>query len=439
MNDMASQTWPDVFDPIEAASREFLDGYQEGAIVAMARHAYERAPLIRESWDKAGVAPSDIRSLGDFIAKAPLIDKDDVRAFRDRTGDPAGGMSASIPGETVSIGTTSGTTGDPTPVPNWYRSGSEEAYFRDHWHIGLRPGDYFAWMMFTFRGGHRRRFYPEHGITEICFSISPAEIPRYVEACKRWGPTSGAMFSNPVLLMLEGYFEKTGEDPTEVFKSFKGAIFGGEPLGDRLSRLTRSWGLELYETTSLGDVAGATMCRMHDGFHAYEDLAYIETVDPVTREPLPDGAVGELVVTTLNDRLTPLVRYASGDLVRIKRGRCGCGRNHARYDLLGRATDQIIVNGRSILPREIMGLVEVHDETRAGLFQIVRTGRQMDALRIRVGYDLARLKDEPDALRGRLHGAISAAMDVPLELELVDEQELLKLGPPHKIPRVTNR
>jgi len=436
---MSGRHLPDYFDPIETASRDYLDDLQQGAIVAMARHAYERAPLIREAWDKAGVKPSDIRSIADFAAKAPIIDKDDVRAFRDRTGDPAGGMSASVPGETVSIGTTSGTTGDPTPVPNWYRSGSEEAYFRDHWHIGLRPGDHFAWMMFTFRGGHRRRFYPEHGITEICFSISPSEIPRYTEACRRWGPVSGAMFSNPVLLMLEAHFERTGEDPVEVFKSFKGAIFGGEPLGDRLSKLTKSWGLELFETTSLGEVSGATMCRMHDGFHAYEDLAYIETVDPVTREPLPDGAIGELVVTTLNDRLTPLLRYGSGDLVRIKRGLCGCGRNHARYDLLGRATDQILVNGRSILPREIMGLVELHDESRAGLFQIVRTAREMDKLHLRVGYDLARLCGDVGAFRSRLHDAIAAAIDVPLELELVDEQDLLKLGPPHKIPRVTSR
>ncbi len=429
----------DYFDPVETASREWLDRYQEGAIVEMANHAYTHAPLIRKTWDAANVRPSDIRSLADYVAKAPLIDKDDVRRFRDEHQDPAGGMSASVPGETVSIGTTSGTTGDPTPVPNWYRSASEEGYIRDHWHIGLRPGDYFAWMMFTFRGGHRRRQMAEHGITEIGFSISPTEIPRFVEASKRWGPTSGAMFSNPVLLMLEGYFEKTGEDPREVFKSYKGAIFGGEPLGERLSKLATSWGLELFETTSLGDVAGATMCRMHDGFHAYEDLAYIETVDPVTREPVADGEIGELVTTTLYDRLTPLVRYATGDLVRIKRGRCGCGRNHARYDLLGRATDQIIVNGRSILPREIMGLVEVHSETRAGLFQIIRTDREMDALKLRIGYDVERVECTMDALRDRLHGAIFEAVGVSLHVELIDQQELLKLGPPHKIPRVTKQ
>lgn len=431
--------YPAFLDPIETASPEQLRSLQDGAIAAMADHAYRRAPLIREVWDGANVKPSDVRSIRDFVEKVPIIDKDSIRDFRDRHGDPGGGMSPLIPGETVSIGTTSGTTGDPTPVPNWYRSASEEGYARDHWHIGLRPGDHLAWMMFTFRGGHRRRLYPDQDITEICFSISPAEMPRFVEAAKRWRPTSCAMLSNPVLLMLEAYFEKTGEDPVEVFKSFKGGIFGGEPLGDRLKKLTSQWGLELFETTSLGDVAGATMCRMHDGFHAYEDLAYIETIDPVTREPVADGEIGELVVTTLYDRLTPLLRYASGDLVRIKRGMCGCGRSHARYDLLGRATDQIIVNGRSILPREIMGLVEVHSETRGGLFQIVRNAREMDLLKLRIGYDLARLDCTVEVLASRLHEAIGAVVDVPLSLDLVDEQELLKLGPPHKIPRVTKQ
>lgn len=434
-----SQPWPDYFDPVEAASRAQLDRLQEASLAAMCAAAYERAPLIRDKWDAARVKPRDIKSFRDFLEKAPLVDKDDVRRFRDEHNDPAGGMSGSIPGETVSIGTTSGTTGDPTPIPNWSRSASEEAYFRDHWHIGLRPGDHFTWSMFTFRGGHRRRMFAEHGITEVCFSLSPTEMARLVAGSRRFRPTTWAIVSNPALLMLEGYFEKTGEDPTDVFSSYKGGIFGGEPLGERLKRVTKSWGLELYETTSLGDVCGATMCKHRAGFHAYEDLAYIETVDPITREPQADGAIGELVVTTLYDRLTPLVRYATGDLVQIDRSPCACGRNHARFHLLGRATDQILVKGRSILPREIMCLVEVHDETRAGLFQIIRTAREMDALKLRIGYDVSRCSAPLDSLQGRLKDHICESVGVSVEVELIDEQDLLKLGPPHKIPRVTKQ
>ena len=435
MTNPASQ--PQYFDAIEGASRAYLDQLQEAAVVAMCRHAYRHAPLIRETWDKAGVRPSDIRSLADFRAKAPMIDKDDQRRFRDAHRDPAGGMGPLVPGETVSIGTTSGTTGDPTPIPNWARTPSEEAYIRAQWELGVRPGDHLAHIIFTYRGGHRRRMYANHGIREIMFSMSPPEMIRLVEASKIYRPTSMSIIANPLILVLESYFEKSGDDPVEAFKSYKGGIFGGEPLGSRLKALTKSWGLHLVETTSLGEVASATECRHKAGFHAFEDIAYIETVDPVTGEPIADGEVGELVVTTLVDQLTPLVRFRTGDLVVIDRSQCACGRNHARFTLLGRATDQILVEGRSVLPREIMELVELHDECRAGLFQIIRSAREMDALALRVGFDLARLKDGEAALAGRLRDAVTAAVGIAVRVELIDEQQLLKLGPPHKIPRVT--
>ncbi len=430
-------SYPEFLDPIEGASREVLDAHQEAAIGAITRYAYEHAPLIRQQWDAIGLTPSAIKSRADFVAKAPLIEKDDIRRYRDAHNDPTGGMGRLRPGETVSIATTSGTTGDPTPVPGWAELPIDISYARDIWHMGVRPGDYITYMLFTFRGGHRRRTYAPLDIAEIHFSISPEETARAVEASLRFRPTIWQLCSTPVLLMLEAYFEKSGVDPRDVFSSYKGAIFGGEPLSARLAALTASWGLELFETTSLGDVAGATECRMHNGFHAFEDLSFLECVDPTTREPVADGEIGELVVTTLVDRMTPLIRYATGDLATIDRVGCGCGRNHARFRVLGRATDQILINGRSILPREIMGLVEVHSETRGGLFQIVRTDREMAELRLRVGFDNARLASGEDALRLRLHDQISSALGVPVAIQLVDEQELLKLGPPHKIPRVT--
>ncbi len=439
LNAPRGNPWPDFLDPIETASREDLDRHQEGLLATMSEHAFRSAPLINQVWKAAGVSPSDIRSTGDFREKAPFIDKDMIRAFRDAHGDPAGGMGATLAGETISVGTTSGTTGDPTPVPNSRRTPSEDSFARDHWHIGLRPGDYTCHVMFTFRGGHRRRTMSELGIAEICFSMSPQEMPRLCEASLRYRPTSMAILPNPMILALEQHFERTGADPVDVFSSYKGALFGGEPLGDRLRNLTRSWGLEIFENTSLGDVCGASECRQHDGFHAYEDLAYIECVDPLTAEPVADGDIGELVVTTLVDRLTPLVRYRTGDLVTINRGPCGCGRTHSRFKLHGRASDQTLVQGRSILPRELMGLIEVHSETRAALFQIVRREREMDRLTLRIGYDLERVCDSPDKLHGRLHDAIAAALGVPLTIELLDERELLKLGPPHKIPRVTKQ
>jgi phenylacetate-CoA ligase len=86
-----------------------------------------------------------------------------------------------------------------------------------------------------------------------------------------------------------------------------------------------------------------------------------------------------------------------------------------------------------------MGLIDGQSETRASLFQIIRTAREMEVLQLRIGYDATRLTTSLDALRDRLHGHIAEAMGVRVSVELVDERELLKLGPPHKIPRVTKQ
>ena len=429
--------FPEVLEQIESASREYLDSHQDAAIQAIVSYAFKHSPLVGKVWRDAGIIPGDIKSVSDFREKAPFLDKDVVRSYRDEHNDPRGGMSIDRPGETVSVGTTSGTTGDPTPVANWRRTPADVTFSRDFWHIGVRPGDYIANIMFTYRGGHRRRSMSELGVAEIAFSMSPMALPRIVEASKRFRPTAVSILPNPLILGLEQYFEKTGEDPIDVFSSYRGAIFGGEPLSNRLKNLTASWGLEVFETTSLGDVAGATMCKAKDGFHAYEDVAFIETVDPITSEPIPDGEIGELVVTSLIDYLSPLIRYRTGDLVRIDRSPCACGRTHARFHLLGRATDQILVEGRSVLPRELMAHVELESETRGNLFQIIRTDREMSSLKLRVGYDVSRLKGDQKDLQGRLSDRLYEALSIPVEITLVDEQELLKLGPPHKIPRVT--
>ncbi|MET0372101.1 MAG: hypothetical protein ABW039_12090 [Sphingobium sp.] len=429
--------YPDYLDPVEGLSRDDLNRLQEAGVMAMCHRAYRRAPLIRQVWQDAGLVPSDVRSMADFVAKAPFITKDSMREFRDRHNDPAGGMGHFGPGEILSIGTTSGTTGDPTPIPSGSRASTEDTFTRDLWHHGLRPGDYHTALAFTFRGGFRRRMVQELNIAEIIVSMAPGEIPFLCEASKRFRPTTMASVSNPLLLALEQYFERTGEDPVEVFKSYKAAIFGGEPLSVRLGALAKSWGLDLYENTGVGDVSSAAECKARAGMHAYEDVTYLECIDPDGADPVPDGGLGELVVTSLSENYLPIVRYRTGDLVSMDRSQCACGRNHVRFKVLGRTSDQIIVEGRTILPRELMMLIEQHSETRAGLFQIIRTAREMDALKLRVGYDAGRLSDGQDRLGQRLRDDLTAAIGVRVEIELVLDQELLKLGPPHKIPRVT--
>ncbi|MET0371121.1 MAG: hypothetical protein ABW039_07060, partial [Sphingobium sp.] len=145
----------------------------------------------------------------------------------------------------------------------------------------------------------------------------------------------------------------------------------------------------------------------------------------------------ELVVTALADQWAPLVRYRTGDLVKFDRSRCSCGRTHLRFWTLGRLGDQTTVQGKAILPRDIQAIVEHQPETKAALFQIIRPQAELPVLRLRVGYDAITTSEEE--LSGRVAADVTAALGVPCEVELVPAEELLKLGPPQKIPRVTKQ
>jgi phenylacetate-CoA ligase len=213
-------------------------------------------------------------------------------------------------------------------------------------------------------------------------------------------------------------------------------IFAGEPIGPRARARVESWGLELFLQTSLGDVGAATECQEHEGCHFWEDCAFVETLDPQGTDEVGDGERGELVSTTLVDKIAPLIRYRSDDLVRVTREPCACGRTHGRVTPLGRKGDEVVIDGVSVLPGDVWAAIELVDETQAGLFQIVRTGREMDALRLRVGYATEGPKGLAD-LRTRVTDSVASAVGVAPEIELVENAVLLRQGPPHKIPRVT--
>ena len=398
--------------------------------------SYERGALIRATWDDAGIHPRQIRSLDDFRARAPFITKDTIRSFRDAHGDPSGGVDCTHPRELVGIGTTSGTTGDPTPLPRTARTASDMMSLRDYWRIGVRPGDHIAHMLFAFRNGISYRSIREHNIIPIHFTHSPHELGRLFAAMVRFRPTLLRNVSNPMLLAMEEALGESGADPRALFGSLRGAIFGGEALGQRQQQLAREWGLELFEQTSLGDVCAATECRAHAGMHIQEDVAFAECLDPDGAAPVADGEVGELVVTSLADRAVSLVRFRTDDLITMDRAPCACGVTHARFRVLGRKGDQIMVGTVGILPPQVQHVVEGLEESRAGLFQIIRPSRQMDALRVRIGYDPRLLTDDPEAFAERASAALSAALQVPAEVVVTPNEQLLKLGPPHKIPRV---
>lgn len=428
-------------EAIETMPRADIERMQEAYVLQLMPYAYNRSALVREVWDEAGITPNDIRTMDDFKEKVPFIDKDRIRRFRDQHGDAFGGLKCADPPHLRGVGFTSGTTGDATPMPRADQSAPCIDLKRSFWHIGLRPGDYFANILFTFREGHNADHWVDSGFRPILFQHHPAELPRLFEASRRFKPKVLYMLSTPLVLALEDLARRQQIDLQEAFSCYAGAVFGGEPIGRRVRELTRAWGLDVFEYASLGDICGAMECRAHDGLHTWEDLALVEHLDPGSsgHVQVADGARGELVVTSLTDDLAPLIRYRTDDLITWTRSRCSCGRTHGRMRVLGRKGDEILVQGRSVLPRDLMPVLEEVPETAAGLFQIIRTQREVDQLRLRVGFDPDALKGDERELEGRLSDLFTERFEVSVTVELQANAELLKLGPPQKIPRVAKQ
>jgi phenylacetate-CoA ligase len=420
----------------ETMPRDQLEALQLESLLSILALAYERAPLVRETWDAAGVQPRDISSLDDFRERAPFVDKHTLRRWRDERGDPFGGLLAVDTDDLTAIMSTSGTTGDPTLVPEqWGRGGGPRAVmYRDFWGMGVRPGDRVALILFTYRGP-TYGFVQALGGVPVLFDFAPSEMERFCELSLETRPAALYNFGGILLHAVRDACERRGFDPLDVFSSYKAVVFAGEPLGPRYRALAHEWGVELFEHSSVGDVTASFECTEHDGLHYWEDTAFVECLEPGGTEAVADGERGELVATTLFNRVAPLVRYRSDDIVRITRERCACGRTHARMWPIGRRGDEVVVDGRPVLPVDVWAAVESVDACAMGLFQIVRTDRQADALRLRVGY-APRWRGSLSTVDDDVRAAVHAAVGIVPEVELVPEAELLRLGPPHKIPRV---
>ncbi|MDZ4828184.1 MAG: phenylacetate--CoA ligase family protein [Actinomycetota bacterium] len=417
----------------ETMPRDEITQLQEELLLEMIPHAYEHSALVHETWENAGVHPRDIRSIDDFVERAPFIDKNALRRFRDERGDPYGGTNTVPPDELTAIMSTSGTTGDPTLVPEKWGGGGPRRpaiITRDFWGMGVRPGDHVALVLFTFRG-------PTYGLFQglgtipILFDFDPDEMQRFCELSLRYRPTGLYNFGSVLINAVREVCDARGYDPRDVFSSYKGVVFAGEPLSPRARRLAEEWGVELYEHCGVGDVTASFECGEHDGLHIWEDTAFVEEIE------LADAGDGgdrkELVATALVNRTAPLIRYRSDDIVRVSRDICACGRTHMRMWPIGRKGDEVVVQGKTILPIDVWTAVESVDACAMGLFQVIRTGREVDRLRLRVGYAG---KANEASVRDDVGAAVLVETGVEPEIELVPNAALLKLGPPHKIPRV---
>lgn len=308
----------------------------------------ERSPFYREKF--AGIDLASIDSQ-DAFEGLPFTDKADLREAYPL------GLQAVPDGEVVRIHSSSGTTGTPVIIPytrkdvaDWaemFKRCYEIAGVTDLDRVHITPG-YGLWTAgIGFQTGAEL-------LGAMVVPMGPGNTDKQIKMMVDMKSTVLCATSSYALLLAEEIARRGMGDRIHLTK----ALIGSERWGEKMRRrIAAELGVVLYDIYGLTEVYGpgiAMSCEHECGMHYWDDYLYFEIVDPATGAPVPDGDVGELVITTLRKQGAPLVRYRTHDLTRFMPGECPCGSRFPRIDtLVGRTDDMVKVKGVNIFPGQI--------------------------------------------------------------------------------------
>ena len=310
------------------------------------------SPFYKKRFEENNLKPEDIKSLDD-LRKIPFTTKQDLRDTY-----PFG--IASVPLEKATrLHSSSGTTGNPTVILHTQKDLDEwaNAVARCLHMVGLRPSDVFqnssGYGMFT--GGLGFQYGAER-LGMLTVPAAAGNTKRQIKFMTDFGTTAVHAIPSYAARIYE-VMEEMGIDPRRDTK-LKTLIIGAEPHSEeQRRRIEEMLGVKAYNSFGMSEMCGpgvAFECTEQNGLHIWEDYYIVEIVDPETLEPVAEGEVGELVLTTINREAMPLLRYRTRDLTRVLPGECPCGRHHKRLDRMkGRSDDMIILKGVNIFPIQI--------------------------------------------------------------------------------------
>jgi phenylacetate-CoA ligase len=413
-------------EEIETLPRAGLEAIQLKRLQRLVARVYERVKPYREKMDRAGVKPSDIRTLAD-LRILPFTTKDDLR-----DNYPFGLFTVPLE-QVVRVHASSGTTGKPTVVGYSAEDISTwaEVMARSLAMGGVTSGDmvHNAYGYGLFTGGLGAHYGAERlGATVI--PVSGGNTKRQITIMRDFGST--VLLSTPsYALNLADAMADVGVTPEQL--KLRVGIHGAEPWSLNMrEEVERKLGIRALDIYGLSEVIGpgvAMECPQSErGMHVMEDHFLPEIVDPKTFEPLPPGELGELVFTTLTKEAFPLIRYRTKDLSRLYIEPCPCGRTLVRMEkVTGRTDDMLIIRGVNVFPSQVehvlMGIegVEPH-------YQIeVRREGNLDTMHVLVEVSEAVFHDEIkilESLARRIQAEIKDLLGVTCSVKLVEPRSI---------------
>ena len=340
---------PGDLSAIETASRDEIEALQLERMRWSLTHAYTNVPHYKQSFDAAGVHPDDLKSLAD-LARFPFTVKTDLRS------NYPFGLFAVPRSQINRIHASSGTTGQPTVVG--YTKADlamwDEVMERSLRASGLRAGDLlhnaYGYGLFTgglgVHGGAEKM-----GLTVV--PVSGGMTERQVRLIEDFQATGITVTPSYMLSILDEY-RRQGLDPCK--SPLQVGIFGAEPWTNAMrEEVEQAFDMHAVDIYGLSEVMGpGVSCECvesKDGLHIWEDHFYPEIIDPETGAVLPDGALGELVFTSLSKEAFPIIRYRTRDLTRLLPGTARSMRRMEK--VTGRSDDMMILRGVNVFPTQI--------------------------------------------------------------------------------------
>ena len=291
-----------------------------------------------------------IKTEEDFLS-LPFSHKEDLR-----DAYPLGLMA--VPEEEiVRIHSSSGTTGKPVIIPYTAKDVDDwgEMFKRCYEFAGLTKKDRIqitpGYGLWTAGIGFQ---YGAEKLGAMVVPMGPGNTPKQLQFMVDMKTTVLAATSSYALLLAEEIAKQGIGDKI----CLKKGIIGSERWGEKMrKRISDELGIELYDIYGLTEIYGPGIginCKYDQGMHIWDDYLYLEIIDPITGENVPDGEFGEIVITTLVKEGAPLIRYRTHDISRIIPGECPCGSRFPRIDVIqGRSDDMVKFKGVNFFPKQI--------------------------------------------------------------------------------------
>jgi phenylacetate-CoA ligase len=392
---------------------------------AVVELAFENVPLFRSRMEERGLRPEALESLAD-IEKLPFTVKNDLRDHYPF------GLFASPMQEIVRLHASSGTTGKPIVVA--YTHEDIEVWtsvmLRTFACYGLHRGDIvqnaYGYGLFT---GGLGAHYGAEALGATVVPASGGNTDRQIMLLRDFGVTA--------ICCTPSYFTHMIERAGELGVDMKAlplrvGVFGAEPWSDAMRvRIERDSGIKAFDIYGLSEIIGpgvAAECSQQDGLHVFEDHFYPEIIHPETGEVLPDGAEGELVLTTLSKKAMPMIRYRTRDITAIVPEPCPCGRTIRRIRRIGRRSDDMfIIRGVNVFPSQIEAALLAVEGTLPHYRIVLSRDKGLDQITVEVEVSAEVASDQVrvmEELRRRIGQAIERIIGIRVGVHLVEPKSI---------------